>query len=169
MTNIIIKKTKYLKYNIPLVLKSMHSTLVALYLFYNKITNLVQAIKLAQKESSLKLCYGGNQNSCEWQIPRCNPQCPKATVCFCPRFFNLHAIIHYHFADYLFKFLVIGSAGTGKSCLLHQFIESKCKFWVRKMVRQPFSVLLIYCFVFAHFLFLGSNIVVNINMPSVSC
>ena len=22
--------------------------------------------------------------------------------------------------DYLFKFLVIGSAGTGKSCLLHQ-------------------------------------------------
>ncbi|KAF4527637.1 hypothetical protein B566_EDAN016197 [Ephemera danica] len=29
--------------------------------------------------------------------------------------------------DYLFKFLVIGSAGTGKSCLLHQFIESKFK------------------------------------------
>ncbi|GFX64861.1 uncharacterized protein TNCV_1095051 [Trichonephila clavipes] len=28
--------------------------------------------------------------------------------------------------DFLFKFLVIGSAGTGKSCLLHQFIESKC-------------------------------------------
>ncbi|ESN93845.1 hypothetical protein HELRODRAFT_186059 [Helobdella robusta] len=27
--------------------------------------------------------------------------------------------------DYLFKFLVIGSAGTGKSCLLHQFIENK--------------------------------------------
>lgn len=31
-------------------------------------------------------------------------------------------------ADFLFKFLVIGSAGTGKSCLLHQFIENKCKF-----------------------------------------
>lgn len=30
-------------------------------------------------------------------------------------------------ADFLFKFLVIGSAGTGKSCLLHQFIESKCE------------------------------------------
>ncbi|XP_034294243.1 ras-related protein Rab-4B isoform X2 [Pantherophis guttatus] len=30
-------------------------------------------------------------------------------------------------ADFLFKFLVIGSAGTGKSCLLHQFIESKFK------------------------------------------
>lgn len=31
------------------------------------------------------------------------------------------------FADYLFKFLIIGSAGSGKSCLLHQFIENKCK------------------------------------------
>jgi len=29
--------------------------------------------------------------------------------------------------DYLFKFLVIGSAGTGKSCLLHQFIEGQFK------------------------------------------
>lgn len=29
--------------------------------------------------------------------------------------------------DYLFKFLVIGNAGVGKSCLLHQFIEQKCK------------------------------------------
>lgn len=29
--------------------------------------------------------------------------------------------------DFLFKFLVIGSAGTGKSCLLHHFIESKCE------------------------------------------
>ena len=32
------------------------------------------------------------------------------------------------FSDFLFKFLVIGSAGTGKSCILHQFIEGKCKF-----------------------------------------
>ncbi|NWW30271.1 RAB4A protein, partial [Panurus biarmicus] len=30
-------------------------------------------------------------------------------------------------SDFLFKFLVIGNAGTGKSCLLHQFIEKKCK------------------------------------------
>nr|CAD7409460.1 unnamed protein product [Timema poppensis] len=30
-------------------------------------------------------------------------------------------------SDFLFKFLVIGSAGSGKSCLLHQFIESKFK------------------------------------------
>jgi len=29
--------------------------------------------------------------------------------------------------DFLFKFLVIGNAGTGKSCLLHQFIENKFK------------------------------------------
>uniref|UniRef100_A0ACB8FF44 Ras- protein Rab-4B n=1 Tax=Sphaerodactylus townsendi TaxID=933632 RepID=A0ACB8FF44_9SAUR len=29
--------------------------------------------------------------------------------------------------NFLFKFLVIGSAGTGKSCLLHQFIENKFK------------------------------------------
>jgi len=29
--------------------------------------------------------------------------------------------------DFLFKFLVIGSAGSGKSCILHQFIESKFK------------------------------------------
>lgn len=29
--------------------------------------------------------------------------------------------------DYLFKFLVIGSAGSGKSCLLHQLIENKFK------------------------------------------
>ncbi|EDV21735.1 Ras-related protein Rab-4B [Trichoplax sp. H2] len=29
--------------------------------------------------------------------------------------------------DFLLKFLIIGSAGTGKSCLLHQFIENKFK------------------------------------------
>uniref|UniRef100_A0A2K6GWH4 Uncharacterized protein n=1 Tax=Propithecus coquereli TaxID=379532 RepID=A0A2K6GWH4_PROCO len=29
--------------------------------------------------------------------------------------------------DFLFTFLVIGNAGTGKSCLLHQFIENKFK------------------------------------------
>lgn len=27
--------------------------------------------------------------------------------------------------DYLFKFIIIGDAGAGKSCLLHQFIENK--------------------------------------------
>ncbi|XP_016090486.1 ras-related protein Rab-4A-like [Sinocyclocheilus grahami] len=29
--------------------------------------------------------------------------------------------------DFLFKFLVIGNAGTGKSCLLHHFIEKRFK------------------------------------------
>jgi len=29
--------------------------------------------------------------------------------------------------DYLFKFLIIGSAGSGKSCILHNFIENKFK------------------------------------------
>lgn len=29
--------------------------------------------------------------------------------------------------DYLFKFIVIGDAGAGKSCLLHQFVENKFK------------------------------------------
>ncbi|KAI9138404.1 ras family-domain-containing protein [Paraphysoderma sedebokerense] len=30
-------------------------------------------------------------------------------------------------SDFLLKFLLIGAAGTGKSCLLHRFIESKFK------------------------------------------
>eukprot|EP00922_Rhytidocystis_sp_ex-Travisia-forbesii_P007825 GHVS01011582.1.p1 GENE.GHVS01011582.1~~GHVS01011582.1.p1 ORF type:complete len:216 (-),score=20.50 GHVS01011582.1:659-1306(-) len=29
--------------------------------------------------------------------------------------------------DYLFKFIIIGDAGAGKSCLLHQFVENKFK------------------------------------------
>jgi len=29
--------------------------------------------------------------------------------------------------DFLFKFIIIGDAGAGKSCLLHQFIENKFK------------------------------------------
>ena len=29
--------------------------------------------------------------------------------------------------DYLFKFLIIGDAGSGKSCILHSFIENKFK------------------------------------------
>jgi Ras-related protein Rab-4B len=29
--------------------------------------------------------------------------------------------------EYLFKFLIIGSASTGKSCILHQFLDNKCK------------------------------------------
>lgn len=29
--------------------------------------------------------------------------------------------------DYLFKFILIGNTNTGKSCLLHYFLENKCK------------------------------------------
>ncbi|KTG40552.1 hypothetical protein cypCar_00002778, partial [Cyprinus carpio] len=32
-----------------------------------------------------------------------------------------------YIVNFLFKFLVIGNAGTGKSCLLHQFIEKRFK------------------------------------------
>jgi GTPase SAR1 family protein len=28
--------------------------------------------------------------------------------------------------DYLFKFIIIGDTGTGKSCILHRFVEQKC-------------------------------------------
>jgi len=42
--------------------------------------------------------------------------------------------------DYLFKFLVIGSAGTGKSCLLHQFIENKCKYNIEYRIIDQFSI-----------------------------
>ena len=28
--------------------------------------------------------------------------------------------------DYLFKFIIIGNSNSGKSCLLHYFIENKC-------------------------------------------
>ena len=27
--------------------------------------------------------------------------------------------------DYTFKFIIIGDTGTGKSCILHQFVEGK--------------------------------------------
>ena len=37
-------------------------------------------------------------------------------------------ILIFFFSDFLFKFLVIGSAGTGKSCILHQFVEGKCEY-----------------------------------------
>ena len=29
--------------------------------------------------------------------------------------------------NYVFKFIIIGDTGTGKSCALHQFVEGKCK------------------------------------------
>ena len=36
---------------------------------------------------------------------------------------------------YIFKYIIIGDMGVGKSCLLHQFTEKKCKscfcFWMK--------------------------------------
>ena len=31
--------------------------------------------------------------------------------------------------SYIFKYIIIGDMGVGKSCLLHQFTEKKCKIW----------------------------------------
>ena len=53
--------------------------------------------------------------------------------------------------DFLLKFLIIGDAGTGKSCILHSFIESKCK------SRQTFSFL----FPFSFFPFFNDTIKLN--------
>ena len=30
--------------------------------------------------------------------------------------------------DYVFKFVIIGDSGVGKSCIMHHFIFNKCKF-----------------------------------------
>jgi len=32
--------------------------------------------------------------------------------------------------SYIFKYIIIGDMGVGKSCLLHQFTEKKCKCYV---------------------------------------
>jgi hypothetical protein len=33
---------------------------------------------------------------------------------------------YFVYLEYLFKFLIIGSASTGKSCILHRFLENSC-------------------------------------------
>lgn len=41
--------------------------------------------------------------------------------------------------DYLFKFILIGNTNTGKSCLLHYFLENKClieRFLVYSLVKK---------------------------------
>jgi len=30
--------------------------------------------------------------------------------------------------NYIFKYIIIGDMGVGKSCLLHQFTEKKCEY-----------------------------------------
>ncbi|OBS78588.1 hypothetical protein A6R68_19014 [Neotoma lepida] len=54
---------------------------------------------------------------------------------------TLHSSAH---SNFLFKFLVIGNAGTGKSCLLHQFIEKKCESVTRSYYRGAAGALLVY-------------------------
>lgn len=38
---------------------------------------------------------------------------------------------------YIFKYIIIGDMGVGKSCLLHQFTEKKCKFWKTLLASEP--------------------------------
>jgi hypothetical protein len=42
--------------------------------------------------------------------------------------------------SYIFKYIIIGDMGVGKSCLLHQFTEKKCEFW-----KESFPFLLPGC------------------------
>lgn len=49
--------------------------------------------------------------------------------------------------DYLFKFIVIGDSNTGKSCILHRFIEKKCK----KIIQPTKIHLIIYLFIWLFF------------------
>ncbi|UJR13609.1 hypothetical protein I4U23_000622 [Adineta vaga] len=41
--------------------------------------------------------------------------------------------------EYLFKFLIIGSASTGKSCILHQFLENKFKVDITHTIGAEFG------------------------------
>lgn len=34
---------------------------------------------------------------------------------------------------YIFKYIIIGDMGVGKSCLLHQFTEKKCEYPILKL------------------------------------
>ena len=35
--------------------------------------------------------------------------------------------------SYIFKYIIIGDMGVGKSCLLHQFTEKKCKCLLKRL------------------------------------
>lgn len=65
--------------------------------------------------------------------------------------FRVVFIVCLCFSDFLFKFLVIGNAGTGKSCLLHQFIEKKCKWHQMVTVSSvsPLKIALLLSFVYS--------------------
>ena len=36
--------------------------------------------------------------------------------------------------SYIFKYIIIGDMGVGKSCLLHQFTEKKCTYQSKNFV-----------------------------------
>ena len=38
------------------------------------------------------------------------------------------------YLEYLFKFLIIGSASTGKTCILRQFLENECKLFIDYLI-----------------------------------
>ena len=33
--------------------------------------------------------------------------------------------------SYIFKYIIIGDMGVGKSCILHQFVEQKCRLLIK--------------------------------------
>lgn len=37
--------------------------------------------------------------------------------------------------NYIFKYIIIGDMGVGKSCLLHQFTEKKCEYTANKVIK----------------------------------
>ena len=57
-------------------------------------------------------------------------KCTHEKICNFPLFFFffVHLLNMAGTYDYLFKFIIIGDAATGKSCILHRFIEEKCEF-----------------------------------------
>jgi len=40
---------------------------------------------------------------------------------------NSHEMNSFDSEDYVFKFVIIGDSGVGKSCIMHHFIFNKCK------------------------------------------
>lgn len=45
--------------------------------------------------------------------------------------------------SYIFKYIIIGDMGVGKSCLLHQFTEKKCKYEFSVMCLLPHIVCMV--------------------------
>lgn len=35
--------------------------------------------------------------------------------------------------NYIFKYIIIGDMGVGKSCILHQFTEKKCEYFLSSL------------------------------------